>query len=111
MAFRNKYEINMSYSKRDDGTYSGKSRDGSYTITGEDRTGKETGKKFMRFKVEGEDHKFQINAFVNEKRNERQPDFTGYDKDSKWRIAIWKKMGNNGEFFSVQCSVRDETSE
>jgi len=45
--------------------------------------------------------------FKNEKKSDKQPDYTGTFKDStgkEWRLAAWVKEGAKGKFFSLLAS-------
>jgi hypothetical protein len=45
--------------------------------------------------------------FNNEKKNEKQPDYTGTFKDASgktWRLAAWVKEGQKGKFLSILAS-------
>jgi hypothetical protein len=45
--------------------------------------------------------------FKNEKKNDKQPDYTGTFKDvggKTWRLAAWVKEGKKGKFLSLLAS-------
>jgi len=45
--------------------------------------------------------------FKNEKKNDKQPDYTGTFKDAdgkEYRLAAWVKEGAKGKFFSLLAS-------
>jgi hypothetical protein len=51
--------------------------------------------------------------FKNEKKSDKQPDYTGTFKDStgkEWRLAAWVKEGAKGKFFSLLASEKQESA-
>lgn len=88
--------FNLFCNETKEGGFFGKSRDGEGNLTAvvEEKVARSE-KKYLKYKVTGDDN-FEIAAFENEKDNERQPDWKGYDKTKKLAVAVWNKTNRSG---------------